>query len=533
MQRADNNCSPRRSGTTRWLLLPCLLVASLCLVPVVYLVLRATGLGPRFWTLLFSLRTGEVLLNSLTLAAAVTLSSTLIGVTLAWLTVCSNLPGRRLWTTVACIPLAVPSYVGAFAFISAFGPRGGLQHLLSGLGVENLPSVYGFPGAWLVLTLCTYPYVMLSVRAALCGMDPSLTDAAYSLGRSGPRVFLDVTLPQIRPSIQAGALLSCLYAISDFGAVSLLQYKSFTQAIYLQYIASFDRQVASVLALLLVVLAAVIVTAEAGTHGRARYYRSSAGSLRLTQPVRLGWWTVPALLLCAVVIVLGVGVPLGMIVYWFSLGAGQHAPLAKDGIAAWHSLYASGFGALFTVLAALPLVVLVVRQPGPLSRGLQRVTYVGHALPGVVLALALVYFASQASPHFLYQSLALLVIAYVIHFLPLAVSNLQGPMLQQSPRLEEAARNLGRSSWQVFRTITLPLLRPGIIMALAMVFLSCMKELPATLLLGPTEFPTLATRIWATTEEAFFRRAALPSLLLICVSAAFVWILLRQEEATP
>jgi iron(III) transport system permease protein len=499
-------------------------------LPLAYLLVRAAGAGyDKVWDILLRPRTHEIFLGSAGLAASVTFASMIIGVLLAWLTVRTDLPGRKWWTIVTVLPLVIPSYVGAFTFVSAFGPRGLVQSWLEPLGVERLPSIYGFPGAFLALTLFTYPYMLLSVRAALRGLDPCLEEAARSLGRSSFRVFWEITLPHLRPSMVAGGLLVALYTLSDFGAVAMLRFDSFTRAIYMQYSASFDRSVAAVLALLLVLLTGIILVAEHKMRGKARYYRSSSGTVRPANLVRLGKWRWPALAFCLVITVLGLVVPLGVIGFWLirGLNVGETFNLRPD--VAFNSLLASGLAGLVAIAAALPVTVMAIRFPGRFSRWLERTTYLGYALPGIVIALSLVFFGSNYAI-FLYQTLFLLILAYVVRFLPQAVGSTRASLLQVSPRLEEAARNLGRTPLQTLTSVTVPLVRPGLLTGLALVFLTAMKELPVTLLLGPTGFSTMATQIWSTTQEAFFARASVPALLLVAVSAVAVWLILSQEE---
>lgn len=504
-------------------------VAASALLPLAYLVIRAGGVGSRLGEILLRPRTLEIFLGSAGLALAVTLASAVIGVLLAWLTVRTDLAGRKFWGVVTVLPLVLPSYVGAFTLVSALGPRGLLQGWLEPLGIDRLPSIYGFPGAWLALTLFTYPYVLLSVRAGLRGLDPSLEEAARSLGRSPLRVFREITLPHLRPSIYAGSLLVALYTLSDFGAVSLLQFNSFTRAIYVQYNASFDRSVAAVLALLLVFLTLTILLLEARTRGKARYYRSSSGTVRQPRLVRLGRWQTPALAVCLLVTLLALVLPVGVIGYWLLRGLAVGEELRLDLGLVFNSLSAAGLAAVVAGLAAIPVVILSVRFPGRLSAWLERSAYLGYALPGIVVALSLVFFGANFAT-FLYQTLFMLIFAYVVRFLPQAVGSTRSSLLQISPRLEEAARNLGRTPLQVLLSVTGPLLKPGLLTGFALVFLTGMKELPATLLLGPTGFQTLATRTWSATEEAFFARAALPAVLLVLVSAVSVWLILSQEE---
>lgn len=512
--------------------LPAALVVAAMLLPIGYLVIRSLEGGlAGFAEVLLREQTLAVLLRSIALSAAVTAASVAIAVPLAFLTARTDLPGRRTWTVLAAVPLAIPSYVGGTAIISMLGPRGALQGYLESLfGVEQLlPSIYGFPGAFLALTLFTYPYVFLTTRSALSGMDPALEEASRSLGVSRWSTFTRITLPQLRPSVAAGALLVALYVLGDFGAVSLLQYDSFTRAIYVQYQSAFDRTPAAVLGLVLVALTLVILLVEARMRGRARYHRSTAGSVRPASPITLGGWKVPALAFCTSVVTFALVLPVGVLVYWLARGLAQGEPLRLVWGAALNSVYVSGLAAVLTALAALPVAILVVRFPSLLSGAAERLSYLGFALPGIVVALALVFFGANYAL-FLYQGIALLVFAYAVNFLPQAVGATRAAVLQASPRVEEAARSLGRNPLQVMATVTVPLTRSGILAGMALVFLTAMNELPATLLLGPTGFDTLATRVWGATSQAFFARAAAPALILIVVSAIPMYLLTIRDR---
>lgn len=500
------------------------------LLPPGYLVLRASEAGAG-GVLEIALDTSSlaVLGRSVLLAVLVTALSVTVAVPLAWLTTRTNLPGRRAWTVLAALPLVIPSYVGAFVLVSMLGPRGILQDFLAPLGVERLPSIYGLPGTVLVLVLFTYPYVFLTVRSALGGIDPSLEEAARGLGSSQLSTFFKVTLLQLRPAIAAGALLVALYTLSDFGVVSLLQYDSFTREIYLQYRSAFDRTPAAVLALMLVALVCVVLFLESLTRGRAAYHAGSSGA-RPHQPVALGRWQLPALAYCGGVVLLALAAPVGVLVFWLLRGLSSGESLNPVVQTALNSLQVSAMAAGFAVLAALPVAVLAARHRSRAASLLEGLTYTGFALPGIVLALALVFFGANVFP-VLYQTLPLLLFAYVVHFMPQAVGAIRSSLLQARPTVEEAARGLGRSTLGVLATVTVPLARRGILAGAALVFLTTMKELPATLLLGPTGFATLATQIWNATSEAFFARAAAPALVLILISALPMYLLVIRERA--
>ena len=519
---------PRATAPPAWLVGAGALVAGIGIVPVVYLVVVASSGGEPALELLFRDRTLAVLARTLGLAVVVTAASVLIGLPIAWLTTRTDLPGRRAWTILTALPLVVPSYVGAFAMIAAFGPRGALQSLLEPFGVERLPELYGFPGAALTLTLFSFPYVVLGARGALLRLDAAYEEVSRSLGRGPWATFVAVTLPQLRPALVAGALLVALYTLSDFGAVSLMQFDSLTRAIYIQYRASFDPTLAAVLALLLVACTGAILLAESRLRGRAAYYRTE-GVRRTPRRVALGAWRWPALALCVAVVGLALAVPLLTVGYWLvrGLAAGETARVVLD--ATLNSMVASSLAAVLAVAAAVPVAVLAVRHRGRIGAFVERATYAGFALPGIVIGLAFVFVAARYLP-LIYQTMALLLVAYVVRFAPEALGITRSSLLAVSPRLEEVARTLGRRPSAVLRDVTLPIVRPGLAAAGALVFLTAMKELPITILLAPTGFDTLAIRIWSATSEGFYTRAAGPALLMLAVAAISLGLVLRLER---
>ena len=491
--------------------LPAVGVAAGLLLPPAYLAVRTVGAGGDAWDLLFRVRVLEILGRSLLLVGTVTAASVVLALPLAWLTVRTDLPLRKAWTVLTALPLVIPSYVAGFVVVVALGPRGMLQKLLDGpFGVERLPDIYGFPGALLTLTFITYPYVLLTVRAAMLRLDPYLEEVSRSLGHGSWRTFFGVVLPQVRPAVAAGALLVALYTLSDFGAVSLLQYETFTWAIFVQYDTALDRTLGAALSLVLVALALGMVAGEAMTRGRSRYYRSGPGPPRPAPRVRLGRWRWPALVFCATVLGVSLLFPMSILGYWVARWVASGEQFSALWEAARNSMYVSALAAGAAVAAALPIAVMSVRYSGVFSAVLERTTYIGFALPGIAVALALVFFGvNYALP--LYQTTGLLVFAYVVLFISVAVGAARTSLLQVSPRIEEAGRGLGRSPPRVFVSVTLPLVWPGIASGAALVFLLTMKELPATLILSPIGFTTLATSAWGAASAAPFARAATPA----------------------
>jgi iron(III) transport system permease protein len=339
-----------------------------------------------------------------------------------------------------------------------------------------------------------------------------------------------VTLPQARPAITSGSLLVALYTLSDFGAVSLMRFPTFTWVIFQQYQTAFDRSIAAVLSLVLVGMALAIILIDAYSRGRLRYHRAGTGSSRKAEIVRLGRWRWPALAFTATVVALALGLPALVLLYWVVRGVTAGEPLLLLWSATGNSLLVSGMAAVAAAAFSIPIAALVVRYPGKLAYLIERVSFTGYALPGIVVALALVFFGvNYARP--VYQTTWLLVFAYVVLFIPAALGSTRASLLKVSPRLEDAARGLGRTSAQTMRTVTVPLIAPGIVTGMALVFLISMKELPATLILGPLGFKTLATSIWSASSEAFFAQAAAPALTLILISSVPMALLLVRDTS--
>jgi iron(III) transport system permease protein len=513
-----------------WLSLAGILVGACAVLPAAYLFIVVAGdLGDALETA-FSSRTLEVVVRTLALTASVTVAAIAIALPIAWLTVRTDLPARRLWTVLCTLPLVIPSYVGAYLFVAALGPNGMLQDVL---GVERLPSVYGFFGAWLVLTLFTYPLVLIPLRGALRRIDPQLEDAARAMGRNPLEVFRTIVMPQLWPVLAAGGLLVALYVVSDFGAVSLLRFDSFTREIYVAYRSSFDRTAAAALGAVLVILMFGLLLLASRLRSSKVVYRLGPGSLRPARPYPLGRWRWPALAFCTAVVAIAFVLPVAVLLYWAADGISSGATTWQRAAAlSGNSFLISAGAAALGALAALTVAALAVRHPGRLARVVERASHAGYALPGILVALALVFFATRAVPP-LYQTTALLIFAVTIHYLPLGVGPIAASLLQVSPRIEEAARSLGRGRAEVFRSVTAPLARGGLLAGTALIFLHAMKELPATLILAPIGFETLATDIWTQTSFGFYEASAIPALLLLAVAAIPVYLLSERGSTIP
>jgi iron(III) transport system permease protein len=498
----------RSSRPPALLAVPALIAASVAVLPLVYLVVRSfdSGVG-EFVAVLWRERTLRLTVRSVGLAAVVTFACLVLGVFLAWLTTRTTLPGRRAWAVVAALPLAIPSYVAAYAWVAAF------------------PRIPPFWGSVLVLTLCCYPYVMLPVAGTLHRTDPALEEVARSLGKSQLATFLTVTLRQVRPAAAVGGLLVALYVLSDFGAVAILRFDVFTRVIYTSYRSSFDGTAAAALGLVLVVITMTVVWAESRSRGRAAQSRIGSGAPRARRPVVLGLGgVVLGLLGAAIVAALALGFPLGSLGYWLTQGRSAELDPGALAGAAVSTISVSALGAALTTALAIPVGIMAARYRSRRVRALEQASYAGHALPGIVVGLSLVFFGVRfAYP--IYQRTPLLVLAYAVLFLPAAIGAVRASVAQSPPVLEEVARSLGRSPARVLRDVTLPLAGPGVAAGAALVFLTCMKELPATLMLRPTGLETLATELWAETEVGAYAAAAPYASLLVLLAAVPTFLL--------
>ncbi len=486
-----------RAGTGRppWQLSgSAVLVAALFALPGGYVVWRALTGGALH--LLVERRALEPLWRTVQLAVLVSASAAVLGTGLAWLTVRTDLPLRRLWRVLAPLPLVYPSFVGAAAFRSGLTP-GGIVHDLAGhLGIDLQLRLHGLVGAWLVLTLFTYPYVYLPVAARLAGLPSSLEENARLLGDRPLRVFRRVVLPQASSSIAAGALLVFLYTVSDFGAVHLMRFETLTQTIYRNRL--FDQGRAFALALLLLALALLVVAAERSVARRGArsladwglfgWFRQRRGLAAL----RLDWGDVAG--------------------------------------ATWSTVWVSVVTAVVAVAVVLPVAYLLARYRGRLGGIVNGVVVAGFAIPGLVVAISLIFWTLHAAPfEFLIGSMPVLVFAYVVHFGAQAVRTAQVAVAAVPRRMDDAARLLGAGRIRRLFTVDLPIMAPGLAAGAGLVMLSTMKELPATLLVAPIGFRTLVVEIWDNYEALYLAEMGILALVLVAISAMLTWFLVVRR----
>jgi len=481
------------------------LVLLLILQPLLYLVIRASEKsGSQIIALLTREKTLEVLGATLSLLGIVVLVNIVLGTAIAAGLHYVKIPAPRLFLVATILPLAIPSYVFTYTWIALF------------------PSMQGLWAASFILALSTMPYMILTVFIAFQKIDLALIEVGRSLGLSKIAIFFRIILPQVRRSVSAGALLSGLYVLSDFGAVSLLNVETLTVSIQNLFKSSYDRGAASIIGILLFLAAAVFISFETRLKGREFETRGNEGfqnSIRRIDRSDLSIFTVSVLMgyiVCAVVI------PFYVLISRF-LANPSAVELSDLVAAAASTVGVAALGAMIAFALSLPLAFLISQGKGKFSTFSERSILISHALPGVVVGLALVSFGSRLGG--LYQSIYLLAFAYAVLFLAKSVASTSSSLALVSPQLKEVAATLGKSRSKIATEVVFPIALPSMSLGILLVFLTAMKELPATLMLRPTGMDTLATQIWSAASISRFNEAAPYALILVVIAAVPTFIL--------
>jgi len=505
----------KRSKAPRWLLATALVALAVVSIPLVYLGVRVSGLPlDSIVAILQRPRVAELAWNTISLSVAVTATTLVGGTAIAAVITRVRVGIPKTWLLLSALPLAVPSYLASYGWL-----------VIS-------PGLNGFVPSYLLLTAVTVPYVILPVAAALRGTSADAESVARTLGLGPIAAFTSVTWPQVRPAAIAGALLVFLYTVSDFGLVAMLRFQTLTWGIQQAYAASFDRSQAAVLALLLIVITLVVVAAERGARGQVNRSVGSHMPLEtVSAPAR-----VLTVGLIATPIVIGVVMPLvGMGIRLFQAETLQAIDYPRLLSSTATTVGVSVVAAVFALALALPLAALAARYSSRFVGTLESLGYASHALPGIVVGLSLVFFSLAVVPK-LYQTVVVLVFAYAVLFMPKALGTARASIEGVSLELVDVARTLGASPFQAWRRVTVPLALPGLGIGALLVAITTMKELPATLLLRPTGFDTLATELWSKTTAAEFGAAAPYAAVLVLIAAIPAMILsgvrgVAKEEA--
>ncbi len=488
------------------------LVAVLALMPLGFVLWATVVTG---WEtaiqLIFRGRVGDLLINTVLLILLTLPVCAALAVALAWATERTDIPGARFWSWMAVAPLTVPAFVHSYAWI-------GLWPGLNGLGAGVAVSVVAY-----------FPFMYLPVSAAFRLLDPALEDQAASLGLAPFAVFRRVVLPQLRLALCGGALLIGLHLLAEYGLFAMIRFDTFTTAIIDQFQSTYNGVAAYMLALVLVLCCFVLLGLEAALRGRSRYARLGSGVARRAKVARLGAWKYPLLILPLVTAAFSLGIPALTLGRWLIAGGAGIWRMEEIGLALWQTLAICLVGGLTTTAAAVPIAWLSVRRPTRASRFLEGCYYLASSMPGVVVALALVTITVRAILP-LYQTVATIVLAYVVMFLPRALVSLRASIAQVPVELEQAAASLGRSPGNALWSTTVRLAAPGAAAGVALSSLGIMNELTATQMLAPNGTRTLAMAFWALTSEIDYAGAAPYALLMVVFSMPLTWLLHHQSK---
>lgn len=530
----------------RWYPISLFFVALVCL-PISVLLLSWHSVDTQIWNHLWETQMTRLLSNTAILLAGVGVGVTLIGVSLAWLTSLCEFPGRRWLDWALMLPFAIPAYVLAFVFVGLLDFSGPVQTLLRewfGSGLR-LPSVRSTGGVIIVFILVFYPYVYLLARTAFLAQGKGFMEAARVLGLSPWQAFWRVALPVARPAIGAGVALALMEALADFGAVSVFNFDTFTTAIYKTWYGFFSLSSATQLASLLLLFVAVLLFSEQRARGAIRpsHERPRGKALYKLR----GWKAFLATTWCCLVFLCAFVIPILQLLAWF-WQRGRFDLDERYTALITHTLYLGLMAAAITVTAALLLAFAKRMTPTKRMHALVGFANLGYALPGSVLAVAIMLAFSYLDEHaviplslslggagkpILLGSLSALLLAYMIRFMAVAYGPLEGALARIKPSLPEASRSLGISGLSLFRRVYLPLLLPGSLSAALLVFVDVLKEMPATLLMRPFGWDTLAVRIFEMTSEGEWARASLPALTLVLVGLLPVVLLIRRSAYRP
>ncbi|WP_233139307.1 ABC transporter permease [Aggregatibacter actinomycetemcomitans] len=493
-----------------WLTILILLISLPLLLPFLYVVVRAIEVGwDRSIELLWRPRMWELLSNTLLLMVCVTSGAITLGTFCAFLLERYRFWGKSFFQVSMTLPLCIPAFVSCFTWISLTF------------------RVEGFWGTIGIMTLSSFPLAYLPVAATLKRLDRSLEEVSFSLGKNLSYTFWHAIFPQLKPAIGSSFLLIVLHMLVEFGAVSILNYQTFTTAIFQEYEMSFNNSTAALLSAVLMVICAFIVFGEIFFRGQQTLYNSGKGVVR-PYPVKnlSGGKQALIIVFFMTILILSIGIPFTMLIYWLIVGHSIESAVDFHAFfeAFSNSLVISALGTILTVVCALPLVWSAVRYRSRLTIWIDRLPYLLHAVPGLVIALALVYFTINYAYSF-YQTFLMVVIAYLMLYLPMAQTTLRSSLEQISDKMEKVGQSLGRSHFYIFRTLTFPAILPGIAAAFALVFLNLMKELTVTLLLTPNDIKTLSIAVWEYTSDAQYAAATPYAVMLVLFSGIPVFLL--------
>ena len=499
---------------------------------------------------------GNAVLRELLATSAILASGTLagvlvLGVSTAWLVTMCRFPGREMFHWALILPLAVPAYVVAYAYTDFLQHPGAVQTLLrdvTGWGANDyrFPNIRSPGGAVFVFSFVLYPYVYLLARAAFLEQSVCALEASRTLGQSAWGSFWRTALPLARPSIAAGAALALMETLADFGTVAHFGVRTFTTAIYQSWFAMGDRVLAGQLSAALLGLVALLILSERVTRGGAGYQHPTTRYQRLPEHHLTGWRAIGAFIACAVPVMAGFALPLGILLHlnW----VGGHGFLDSRYVAlSFNTFTLAGIAAFLAVILALVMAYAVRLSRSPLARAANRLAGLGYAIPGSVIAVGiLIPLANMdnavdawmraafgiSTGLILTGSIAGLVFAYLVRFMAVSINTVEASLAKITVDMESAARSLGRSKLGTLAEVNAPLMRGSLLTAGLIVFVDVVKELPATLIMRPFNFDTLAIQAYRLASDERLAEASTASLMIVAIGLLPVILLSRTIMAS-
>ena len=551
MTTQDINTSPaavkRSRDGVRLLAGVAVAIAATCALPMVAVLLAALVGGTDTVRHLID----TVLLGyagtTLLLVAMVATGTFALGVGTAWLVTMTRFPGARMLEIALVLPLAFPAYVLAYAYTHILDHPGIVQTVLrdvTGWGPRDywFPEIRSLGGAALMLVLVLYPYVYLLARAAFLQQSATTFLAARALGSSAWAAFFKVSLPLARPAIAAGVLLTVMETIADFGTVAYFSVQTFATGIYTSWFSLFDRAGAAQLALCLLSFALLLAMLERIQRGKAQYHDPARRAVAMPPAQLKGWQAATAMLACGIPVIFGAILPV-IVLIWMGIGSEQDLLSPRYLGFIRNSATLAGVAAVLTVAAAVCVGFFQRLRPGKLSFGAGYIARLGYAVPGGVIAVGLMVpfatFDNQldawmrstfdiSTGLLVTGSIWLLVAAYMVRFLAAALGAYEGGQAMVHANMDSAARSLGETPVGTLRRVHLPILSPSLLTALLIVFVDVMKELPATLIMRPFNYDTLAVQAYRLASDERLDGAAVPSLVIVAMGLLPVILICRQ-----
>ncbi|MGB8052725.1 MAG: iron ABC transporter permease [Azonexus sp.] len=499
------------------------------------------------WSHLAATVLPEYILNSLWLCLGVGVGVGTLGVTTAWLTAMHDFPGRRFFEWALVLPLAMPAYVMAYVYTDFLQFVGPLQTALrEAFGWQHgdywFPDVRSLPGAILMFVCVLYPYVYLLVRTAFLERASGMLEAARTLGMGPWRAFFAVSLPLARPAIVAGVALALMETLADYGTVAYFAVNTFTTGIYRAWFSLGDRVAAAQLAAMLLSFVLFLLMAERISRGRARYHNTTGRNRPLAGARLRGFSAFFAFVGCLLPLLLGFILP-ALLLLKMALTEGDAQFGERFLLLSRNSFLLAGVTAAIGVLLALLMAYGARLSKSTLASGLNRLVGLGYAVPGAVIAVGVLipvtrldnWLAGQWENWFgtnpgllLTGGIAALVYAYLVRFLAVALHTVESSLAKITPNMDDAARCLGLGQGATLRRVHAPLLRGSLLTAGLLVFVDVMKELPATLVMRPFNFDTLATQVYTLASDERLAEASTASLAIVAVGLLPLIALSRQ-----